>query len=255
MECREIKRYLALYLDSELGPETTFEISSHLGDCTSCRRIAEQEERLEIGIKDTLMHPGAEDEELWKTAIKRSIPSTTRRSRLFRMPYLYAAAAACLAIISFAWHPWSHGELDLAAAVTTEHEGALRRPEHSFRIPGDVDALESYFQESLSPDFSLNVVEASFAGGGLCDLNGVKTAHLVWEHSGEPISVFWFASADLSAFPEATARMAREGPAIHCRVEQFEFYALRTASGTFIGVGEVSSTELQKLLDGFARPN
>ena len=47
MNCKEVRRYINLFIDSELDSKTNFEVSEHLSSCEDCSKRFAQEERIE----------------------------------------------------------------------------------------------------------------------------------------------------------------------------------------------------------------
>ena len=63
MRCEETSRYLSPYLDSELDPRTSFEMSNHFEQCTSCRDRFEAERRIDHAIATELRKLEPRDED------------------------------------------------------------------------------------------------------------------------------------------------------------------------------------------------
>lgn len=100
MNCREARRCLSPYLDSELDPTTTFAISEHLRTCDECRRRFDAERRVDQAIVAKL---GAESVsgELW-----REILRPLRRPRWVRWRLYAPLAAAVIALVAWTGWPW-----------------------------------------------------------------------------------------------------------------------------------------------------
>ncbi|MBI3872708.1 MAG: zf-HC2 domain-containing protein [candidate division Zixibacteria bacterium] len=259
MDCRKVRSYLSLYLDSELSPETTFDISQHLEECEDCRVAAEREGKLEALLKARLLDEESGDAERWRSALESGGPKARRRN--FSSHWLYPAIAAGLLLVAvttlYAWRRGRHQELDLAAAVASAHEEFLGRPNHAYSISGTGDSVVSYFQRALSPGFRLNAgewSECAHLGGNVCMVQGVRTAHLVCESDAEPVSVFWLSVSDLSSFPGAAARLKSEGTYIHCSVKPYEFCAQEAGGGLIVGVGRGSEEQLRALIESLIPP-
>lgn len=99
MNCREARRCLSPYLDSELDPTTTFAISEHLRVCDDCRRRFDAERGVDQAIVAEL---GVEKmpDELWRQIVR---PMRTPRWVRWR---LYAPLAAAAAIVLIVWAGW-----------------------------------------------------------------------------------------------------------------------------------------------------
>ncbi|MBI5866220.1 MAG: zf-HC2 domain-containing protein [Planctomycetes bacterium] len=101
MNCRETRRCLSPYLDSELDPTTTFAISEHLRTCDGCRRRFDAERGVDQAIVTGL---GAEKmpDELWREIVR---PLRAPRWTIWRL-YAPLAAAAAIALVVWSGWPW-----------------------------------------------------------------------------------------------------------------------------------------------------
>jgi anti-sigma factor RsiW len=68
MKCEEVSRYLSPYLDSELDPKTSFEMSSHFDQCASCHERFESERRIEYSMTVELKKAAPRVDEHWNRA-------------------------------------------------------------------------------------------------------------------------------------------------------------------------------------------
>ena len=85
MKCQRVRSYLSLYIDSELDPATTHEVSRHLEACRECRRIFKTEESLEKAIAEQLREPEGDEQAVLSRALDsthavRSRSGMSRRS-------------------------------------------------------------------------------------------------------------------------------------------------------------------------------
>ncbi len=103
MQCQEARKWISPYLDSELDPTKTFEVSQHLESCASCRERFEKE-----GRADELIGAALRREESFVDwpAIERHILAPARRVIPIRPKWLLAAAA-CVAFILLSLSDWS----------------------------------------------------------------------------------------------------------------------------------------------------
>ena len=53
MNCKEARRYINLFIDSELDSKASFEIAEHLSSCEDCKRF-KQEEHIEKTLVSVL---------------------------------------------------------------------------------------------------------------------------------------------------------------------------------------------------------
>lgn len=100
MNCREARQCLSPYLDSELDPTRTFEISEHLRVCDPCRWRFEAEREVERQVLARL-RPENMPDAMWRDVVHsvRVRPPTRWR--------LYAPLAAAAALVFVVWAGWS----------------------------------------------------------------------------------------------------------------------------------------------------
>ena len=161
MNCREARTWMSPYLDSELGPTKTFEVSEHLRTCAACERRFDRERRadqLMASRLGTTEMPG----ELW-SRIGREV-STPRWVRSLRSPALLAlAACVALAILATAvFHegagaPLAPPIVRAFAALTPEDRPFARR---SSEPSVDINAA---LQEAVSVPLVMAPPSDSFA--------------------------------------------------------------------------------------------
>ena len=99
MNCREARRCLSPYLDSELDADTTFAISEHLRVCAPCRLRFEGEIHV-----DKLIVTGLSIGEMPDAMWRRMIQPLRRSQRAPWRAYAPLAAAAVIALV--AWAGW-----------------------------------------------------------------------------------------------------------------------------------------------------
>lgn len=102
MNCQETRKWISPYLDSELDPTKTFEVSQHLESCEQCRDRFEKE-----GRADELMAAMLRREEPFVNwaALERAISTPRRRIAVLR-PRWVLAAAACVAFLLISLGEW-----------------------------------------------------------------------------------------------------------------------------------------------------
>lgn len=105
MRCQETRKWISPYLDSELDPTKTFEVSQHLESCAPCRERFEKE-----GRADELIGAALRREESFVNwpAIERQILAPARRVIPIMpiRPKWLLAAAACVAFILISQGDW-----------------------------------------------------------------------------------------------------------------------------------------------------
>jgi len=94
MNCKESRKWMSPYLDSELGATKTFEVGAHLGDCPECKFRFESERKVDDLVRSRLQKD-VMPTELWER-ISRTV-SEPKWVRQLRSPRTLALAA-CLAM-------------------------------------------------------------------------------------------------------------------------------------------------------------
>ncbi len=98
MNCKEARKWLSPYLDSELGSTKTFEVSEHLRHCPGCTTRFNAERRADDMIQ-TSLRPPAMPAELWSTVSRDVATPFWFRTFPLRFGAVGLALAACLAIV------------------------------------------------------------------------------------------------------------------------------------------------------------
>jgi len=94
MNCKEVRKWISPYLDSELGSTKTFEVSEHLRICEECAARFESERRADELVRVRLAKDTMPDE-LWANVAQAvSAPAWMHVLRTRR----YWAIAACLVV-------------------------------------------------------------------------------------------------------------------------------------------------------------
>lgn len=117
MTCVDARRRISPYLDSELDPTTTFEISEHLRLCEACRDRFEAERLVDQELARRWF-TGRLPDETWRAIQRQTLKSAVVRVRW--APLLLAAAALVIVVVSWQWQslrskPFPGGERLLAS--------------------------------------------------------------------------------------------------------------------------------------------
>jgi hypothetical protein len=251
MKCREFARFLGPYLDSELDAKTSLEMSQHAESCAACATRLDGERLLESAVARRLA-AGAPTREIWENAL-RSLEEPRRSRR--RLPWIgggaLAGLLAVLAILVALGR--GHREMDLASAAYEHHRDYLLG--HS---PPEVDAshpsaIQSFLDREMP--FSVSVdgaVDVELRGARRCFLESKLVAFLVGRFEDEETSLMVFPASDIASFPDAAARLAKEGPVIHCVVNGFHFAAAASPRLVACGVTRSSRAALERSVAGLA---
>lgn len=105
MDCRRLREVLDLYVDQELAPEAMSAAETHLAECDSCQRAAEQLLRLRRELKAVVGRYQP------PPRLERSI----RHPGLFAVRFRVAASVAIFMLLALAGVAYSPGSRDLLA--------------------------------------------------------------------------------------------------------------------------------------------
>lgn len=103
MKCHDARRWISPYIDSELDPTKTFELSQHLEDCEACKTRFDRE-----ALADGLIAKSLQRQESFVdwSAIEKEILAPPRRRIPLRPKWLLAAAAS-IAFLLVSLGDWS----------------------------------------------------------------------------------------------------------------------------------------------------
>lgn len=240
MNCDKVRRYLPLYLDSELGTETSYEISRHLESCPACRARADAEGRMEEAFREALSKAPQGTSEAWDRAAHRALGRRDRRSWI-------AAAAGLLLILGAGAYLLGAGEIDLAAAMDHSHRKYLAGGLAPAIETSDPSALVAYFRGKLPVRTTLGLPpeDVSLLGGRCCYLDRSPCAYLMAHAGNAAVSIFIMDASQLAAFPEA--RPAVEEGALRCRVGPFHVLAYRDGDRIVCAIADLDPEKLEIL--------
>src|SRR5438876_11046604 len=118
MKCAEVRKFVRLYLDSELDAKHSFEVEQHLESCVECAGLFEAEKKFDVRLGRFLRH-GHATRALWENIEVQIAP--VRRGKL-RALWPIALAASVVIAAGAVFLTKSRG-LDLAIAVEECHSG------------------------------------------------------------------------------------------------------------------------------------
>lgn len=162
MKCHDARKWISPYIDSELDPTKTFELSQHLEDCEACKTRFDQEALADGLIAKSLQrHESFVD---W-SAIEKEILAPPRYRMPIRPKWLLAAAA-CIAFLLISLGDWSGPTL---AEWAAEELHQLRPDCQPF--PGGpsctLDDVASLVSEVLDREVSMPTGDGLAGGHGL----------------------------------------------------------------------------------------
>jgi anti-sigma factor RsiW len=208
MKCEEASRYLSPYLDSELDPKTSFEISSHCDQCPLCRDRFEAERRIERSLAAELKKNEPKDEEIWKRLRTQLLRPKATVSRLWAGGLLGLIVVA-MALV-YAFH--HRAPTGLAGDLRSQHLTLLSGRAALQISSSDPKEVEAFCKDKLGLAFTVpgKIGRFSLNGAKLCELRGANAVHLSYKADNEDLSVFVFSADHLDRFP-ATDRLSQPG--------------------------------------------
>src|SRR2546430_16936549 len=93
MKCAEVRKFVRLYLDSELDTEHSFEVEQHLESCAECAGLFEAEKRFDDRL-GRFLRRGQAASALWK-----NIESQISPGRPVELKALWPLALAASLIV------------------------------------------------------------------------------------------------------------------------------------------------------------
>jgi len=246
MKCAEVRKFVRLYLDSELDTEHSFEVERHLKSCAECAGLFEAEKNFD-GRLSRFLGRGAATRALW-----RNIESQVSPAQLAKLKVLWPLALAASLIIAagvvFFTKPRS---LDLANAVEECHSAyvhQLTTPEFSGPVP---DKIAQQFGGQLdTAAFAYRPSGTAFSSSGarLCHVEGMPVA-LILGHSGQtPVSMIVLRKSELDHFPTMKQRLESGDPIVCGRSGRYQFAARFIDDHVVCVVGDTPRPVLENLL-------
>src|SRR5437899_316890 len=136
MKCAEVRKFVRLYLDSELDAKNSFEVEQHLESCVECAGLFEAEKKFDVRL-DRFLRDGHATRALWENIEVQIAP--VRRGKL-RALWPIALAASVVIAAGAVFLTKSRG-LDLANAVEECHSAyvhQLTAPEFNGPVPDKI---------------------------------------------------------------------------------------------------------------------
>jgi len=223
MKCAEARKFVRLYLDSELDSKDSLEVEQHLESCAECDGLFEAEKKFDQRLS-RFLRDSQPTRSLWDEIEAHLAPSCSRTIKAF-WPLALAAAVVIAAGIVFLTRS---GTLDLANAVEECHSAYVHQittPEFTGAVP---ERIAQQFGSRLdTAAFGYRPAEPAFTSRGarLCHVEGVPVALILGRCAETPVSMIVFKKSELDHFPQ-TKRKLESGDPIACsRAGHFQFAA------------------------------
>jgi anti-sigma factor RsiW len=246
VKCAEVRKFVRLYLDSELDIEHSFEVERHLESCAECTGLFEAEKKFDDRLGGFL-RGGQATRALWENVEAQIAPKRFAKLRAF-WP---AALAAGLIIAAGAVFLLKSRTLDLANAVEECHSAyvhQLTTPEFSGAVP---EKIAQQLDDQLDvAAFAYLPSRTTFSSGGarLCHVEGVPVA-LIFGHNGAtPVSMIVLKKSELDHFPTMKQRLESGDPIVCGRSGRYQFAARFVDDHVVCVVGDTPRQVLEDLL-------
>jgi mycothiol system anti-sigma-R factor len=192
VDCREVDKFLQVYIDGELDESDRRRLQEHLDDCDSCREVADYERRFKQAVKVRWPRSTAPDslKERVVEAMSNAEKKAPGRHR-FRRRLVFSsvpAAAALALVITFTWTVTSGFSPLVKEAVL----------QHSTEPPVEVSssdrsAVEEWFRKKVDfhvalPRFTHSRI--NLVGARLSHLAERQAALVSYRNGGDRFSLF-----------------------------------------------------------------
>jgi anti-sigma factor RsiW len=246
MKCAEVRKFIRLYLDSELDTEHSFEVERHLESCAECAGLFEAEKKFDDRLSRFLEH-GAATHALWENVESQILPV-----RLARLKALWPLALAASFIIAGGVVFFTKSQsLDLANAVEECHSAyvhQLTTPEFNGPVP---DKIAQQFGGQLdAAAFAYLPSRTAFRSSGarLCHVEGVPVALILGHNGSTPVSMIVLKKSELDHFPTMKQRLDSSDPIVCGRSGRYQFAARVLDDHVVCVVGDTPRPVLEDLL-------
>jgi anti-sigma factor RsiW len=246
MKCAEVRKFVRLYLDSELDTEHSFEVERHLESCVECAGLFEAVKKFDERLGKFLTR-GQPTRALWENVEAQISPV-----RLAKLNTLWPLALAASLIIAAGLVFFMKSRtLDLANAVEECHSAyvhQLTTPEFSGPVP---DKIAQQFGGQLDAEaFAYLPSRTTFSSSGarLCHVEGVPVALILGHNGSTPVSMIVLNKSELDHFPTMKQRLESGDPIVCGRSGRYQFAARFIDDHVVCVVGDTPRPVLENLL-------
>jgi predicted anti-sigma-YlaC factor YlaD len=190
MKCAEVRKFVRLYLDSELDAKHSFEVEQHLESCAECAGFFEAEKKFDERLSKFLVATaiGQATRSLWENAEAQISPARLAKLKALWPLALAASLIIAAGVVFFA----KSRSLDLANAVEECHNAyvhQLTTPEFTGALPDKIARQLDDHLDAAAFAYRPSGTAFSSSGARLCHVEGVPVA-LILGRSGEtPVSM------------------------------------------------------------------
>jgi hypothetical protein len=255
MKCAEARKWVRLYLDSELDTKTSAEVEQHLQACAECAGLFEAERKFDDRLHAAL-RKGQRTAGLWDAVESRILPTCVggRPKLLLRL----AASGTVILIVLIVAALARPRTLDLAAAVEECHNAYVHQitsPEFTGPVPEEIARKLDGRLDAVAFSFRPSSTEFDSRGARLCHVQAVPVALILGQYDRVQVSVIVLRKSELEHFP-STKRRLESGHAIACsRAGRYQFAARVVDDHVVCLIGDAPRPRLEELLKTVNKPS
>ncbi|HEV2046396.1 MAG TPA: zf-HC2 domain-containing protein [Chthoniobacterales bacterium] len=246
MKCAEVRKFVRLYLDSELDTEHSFEVERHLESCAECAGLFDAEKKFGDRLAKFLRH-GPATRSLWENIESQISPA--RQAKLKALwPVALAASLIIAAGVGFFTKSRS---LDLANAVEECHSAfvhQLTTPEFNGPVPDKIAQQFSGRLDTAAFAYLPSRTTFSSSGARLCHVEGVPVALILGHCAETPVSMIVLKKSELEHFPTMKQRLESGDPIVCGHSGRYQFAARFIDDYVVCLVGDTPRPVLEDLL-------
>jgi len=246
MKCAEVRKFVRLYLDSELDTEHSFEVERHLESCAECAGLFEAEKKFDDRLSRFLGR-GDATRALWENIESQILPVRLRKLKALWPVALAASLIVAASVVFFA----RSRNLDLANAVEECHSAyvhQLTTPEFVGAVPEKI--AQQFGGQLDAAAFAYLPSRTTFSSGGarLCHVEGVPVALILGHNGPTPVSMIVLKKSELDHFPTMKQRLESGDPIVCGRSGRYQFAARLVDGHVVCLVGDTPRAVLEDLL-------
>jgi anti-sigma factor RsiW len=251
MKCAEVRKFVRLYLDSELDTEHSFEVERHLESCAECAGLFEAEKKFDDRL-GRFLRGSQPTRALWEKVEAQIAPFRTRGFKALWPVALAASLIIAAGVVFFA----RSRTIDLANAVEECHSAyvhQLTTPEFTGAVPEKI--AQQFGGQLDAAAFAYRPSQTAFTSSGarLCHVEGVPVALILGRNGPTPVSLIVFKKSELDHFPNMKQRLESGDPIVCGHSGPYQFAARLIDDHVVCVVGDTPRPVLENLLKTLRR--
>jgi anti-sigma factor RsiW len=254
MKCAEVRKFVRLYLDSELDARNSFEVEQHLESCAECAGLFEAEKKFDARIARFLVAAatGQATRPLWERVEAQIAPAPFAKFKALWPVALAASLIIAAGVVFFA----KSRTLDLANAVEECHSAyvhQLTTPEFTGAVPEKI--AQQFGGQLDAAAFAYRPSQTAFTSSGarLCHVEGVPVALILGHNGPTPVSLIVLKKSELDHFPNMKQRLESGDPIVCGHSGPYQFAARLVDDHVVCVVGDTPRPVLEDLLKTLRR--